>query len=66
MCVAGLELSMFNLKTLPNNTFYLNNQPIISKQIMKSELKDGINELLKYNSDSYNYYNQLLQYIHNC
>lgn len=63
MCVAGLELDLFDLSSIPINTVYTNNQPICSRNSVCNELMRGIEILRDKNKGSDVYYDHLTEYI---
>lgn len=63
ICVAGFELSLFNLESIPRSMVYTNNQPICSRMSIYNELMRGIEILRAKNPGAELYYNHLTEYI---
>ena len=63
LCVAGLELDLYDLSKIPHSMIYTNGQPIGSKKSLKEELNLGIDLLKEQNPESETYYENLRQYV---
>lgn len=63
MCVAGIELDLFDLSAIPRDVVYTNNQEICSRNSIYRELMNGIELLRAKNKGSNLYYDHLTEYI---
>lgn len=63
LCVAGLELDLFDLAKIPRSMIYTNGQPIGSKETLINELNRGIDILTEINPASKKYYDNLRYYV---
>lgn len=63
LCVAGFELNLFDLSSIPRSTVYTNNQPICSRNSIYNEIMRGIEMLREKNHGSDLYYDHLTQYV---
>lgn len=63
LCVAGLELDLFDLSKIPSTMIYTNGQLIGSKETLRKELNRGIDILSDINVGSKKYYDNLRYYI---